>query len=97
MSKFLYIYSAGTYPETPEEGEKVMAAWRSWMGSLGTKLVDGGSALGDKKQLGGAKKSDINGYSIVEADDLEGACALCEDHPHLAAGGHIEVAACLDM
>ena len=29
MAKFVYIYTGGGMPETPEEGEKVMAAWMS--------------------------------------------------------------------
>ena len=36
-------YHGGSMPETPQEGEKVMAAWNSWMGSLGKALVDGGN------------------------------------------------------
>ena len=32
MPKFMMIYHGGGRPETPEEGEKVMAAWMAWIG-----------------------------------------------------------------
>ena len=35
MPKFMFIYHGGGRPETPEEGEKVMAAWGAWMELLG--------------------------------------------------------------
>ncbi len=97
MAKFMYLYSGGTYPETPEAAKQVMDAWMKWMGGLGDKLLDGGSPLGEKKFVGGAKDSKVNGFNVVEADSLDGAAALTKDHPHLAAGGAIEIATFVDM
>jgi hypothetical protein len=35
MGKYVLAYRGGGMPATPEEGEKVMAAWMNWFGSLG--------------------------------------------------------------
>lgn len=35
MPKFMFIYHGGSAPESPEEGEKVMAAWDAWMSGMG--------------------------------------------------------------
>lgn len=97
MAKFIYLYSGGTYPETPEEAEKIMADWGAWMGGLGDALVDGGNPLGDKVNLGEGGATPVNGYSFVEAADLDAAKTLADNHPHLAAGGSIEIAAFAEM
>lgn len=97
MTKFITIYSGGKYPETPEEGQEIMAAWGAWMGGLGDKLVDGGAPLGPKEFLGGAKDSGANGYSIIEAADMAEVKSLCAAHPHLSAGGAIEIATFAEM
>jgi hypothetical protein len=56
----------------------------------GSALVDGGtpfgagSAVSDDGSTG--QPSDLNGYSIIEADNLDEARALTKDHPFLAEG-----------
>ncbi len=97
MTKFLYLYTGGTYPETPEAIKEVMDKWGAWMGSLGDKLVDGGAPLGEKQILGGGADTKVNGYSIVEAESIDAAKALADAHPHLEAGGGIEVAEFAEM
>jgi hypothetical protein len=98
MTKFLLGYHGGAMPDTPTEGEKVVAAWNSWMGGLGKSLVDGGNPAGAAKTvLPGGKIADggganpITGYSIVEAPSLADAVALSKNCPVLAAGGSVEV------
>ncbi len=97
MAKFMYLYSGGTYPETPEAAKEVMDKWTAWMGSLGKKLVDGGAPLGEKTFVGGAADSKVNGFNVVEADSLDAAAAMTKGHPHLEAGGAIEIAAFAEM
>jgi len=57
MKKFLYLYIGGEMPKSEAEGEKVMAAWMAWFGTLGKNLVDPGAPLGDRKTLGGTAAS----------------------------------------
>ena len=81
MSKFVLLYEGGSMPQTPEDGEKVRDAWMAWFAKAG------GATLPD---------SGVNGYTLVEGDSLAGVTAMIGDHPHLAAGGRIEVHAQLD-
>jgi hypothetical protein len=104
MPKYLLGYHGGSMPETPEDGEKVMAEWNNWMGTLGKGLVDGGNptmpgktiaANGKVSDGGGANP--ISGYSIIEAKNLDEAVALSKGCPQLASGGSIEVAELMPM
>ena len=53
----------------------------------GSALVDFGTPLigGQKLTSSGSSPTDSNiaGYSILQAEDIEGAKALLEGHPHL--------------
>ncbi len=97
MTKFALLYTGGDYPEDPEEMQATMAEWESWLGSIGSSLVDGGTPLGAKDFLGGASDSGVNGFSIVEAPDMAAAKALCNGHPHIKYGGGIELAEYIQM
>jgi hypothetical protein len=92
MTKYVLLYQGGTMPQSPEEGEKTMAAWMAWFGKAGSAVLDMGNAFGPATAVGAAlPDSGTNGYSTVEADDLDVVTALVGDHPHLAAGGRIEI------
>lgn len=97
MSKFLYLYTAGRMPDTPEGIEEMMSKWHAYFGALGPKLIDGGAPCGDRACVGGGEPSPINGYSIVDAGSLDEAKSLTDGHPHLEFDGAIEVVALMDM
>ena len=104
MAKYMFVYHGGTAPETPEEGEKVMAAWGAWMQSLGESLVDGGHPVGMSTTLTangvveGGGPNPVSGYTMVQADSMEDAIALGKDCPiFLADGASIEIAEAMDM
>jgi hypothetical protein len=93
MGKFLYLYRGPATPMenfTPEQGAELTAAWNEWIGGLGSSLVDVGAPFGARLAVADdgtdAAPTEQNGYSIVEANDLEGARALVKDHPFLAEG-----------
>jgi hypothetical protein len=99
MTKSLLVYHGGNAPTSKEEGDRVMAAWGQWMGSVGKALVDPGNPTGAAKVIsaggkvadgGGANAS--TGYSILEAASLDAAVAAAKGCPHLNAGGTVEVA-----
>ena len=46
MSKFIFAYHGGKMPETPEEGERVMAVWGAWYEGMGSAVIDGGGPTG---------------------------------------------------
>ena len=104
MAKFIFAYHGGSTPSTPEEGEKVMANWRTWMGSIGDAFVDPGAPVGMSKTVSGSGVADnggsnpISGYSVVEAADMDAALAMAKGCPiNDDAGGSVEVAECVEM
>ncbi|MGI9356140.1 MAG: YciI family protein [Rhizobiaceae bacterium] len=103
MTKFIYAFHGGAMPETPEEGEKVMAAWRSWMESLGDAMIDPGAPVGMSKTVTPGGVSDdggsnpLSGYTVVNAANIDEAVEMSKGCPILESGGSIEVAECMDM
>jgi len=102
MKKFIVTYHAPveltqqTAESSPEEMEKGMEAWMDWAQACGDKLVDFGSPLSNGVTLqpdGGSKrsKSQVCGYSILRAEDLEQAKQLLTGHPHLAWDSSCEI------
>ena len=91
MKKFMILYMAPVSAEaqmnvSPEEMKKGMEPWVAWQKKCGKAIVDMGAPLGmgecvDKK--GSSKsKSQVTGYTIVQAKDLAAAKAMVADHPH---------------
>ncbi|MEK7542554.1 MAG: hypothetical protein AAB524_02535 [Patescibacteria group bacterium] len=104
MKKFIVLYYAPASAAeqmknaSPEEMQKGMEPWMAWAKKCGSALVDLGTPLGNGQRLsksGGSSPSQSNivGYSILQAENMEGAKALLQDHPHLhwAEGCEIEV------
>ena len=93
MAKFIYLYrgpATAMSDFTPEQGAERMAAWGAWMEKTGAALVDAGSPFGSSASVrddgteGAA--GDLNGYTIVEADDLAAAKTLTDGLPFLSNG-----------
>ena len=93
MAKFLVLYSSPvTYAEqmemsSPEDMKAGMEAWMEWSREVGPALADFGLPLGESNRVSGGSasrgESDGRGYSIIEADSLDDATKLVEEHPHL--------------
>ena len=103
LKKYVVIYhaSAGAMEKmaeaTPEQMAEGMKPWMDWAARCGDGLVDWGTPLGGGQKLvtSGDSPSDrgVVGYSILQAEDMDGAKALLKGHPHLewAPGCEIEV------
>lgn len=95
MKKFLVLYHApasameGMANATEEEKMEGMKPWMAWAEKCGSQLIDLGSPLMGGLRLtpdGGSSASskEVTGYSMLQAENLDGAKALLEGHPHLA-------------
>ncbi len=95
MKKFIVIYHAPmdammeTSNQSPEEQAKGMEAWMVWAKKCGDKLVDIGSPLMNGMQLShdghhAPSTKNVAGYSVLQAEDMDEAISLLQDHPHLA-------------
>jgi len=101
MAKFVYIYSGGKMPETPEEGQQVMAAWTAWMGGLGDAIVERGNPFGASTTVtpSGATGTPgtAGGYTVINADSLDDAAKRADGCPIFAAGGTVDVYEAVEM
>lgn len=93
MARFMLLYNGPATPMeefTAEQSEEQMQAWGAWMAKVGDALVDMGTPYGARAAVRAdgtkAEPTRLNGYSIVEAADVDAATALCEGHPFLADG-----------
>ncbi len=93
MSKFMLLYRGpATPPEemAPEQVSETMQAWVAWMGRVGSALADPGAPHGARTSVVDdgttGEPIDLTGYTIVEANDLDGARALTDGHPFLSEG-----------
>ena len=91
MPTFLCSYRVpNDYQPSAETGP----AWEAWFEGLGSRRIDPGHgviatrALGD---LGAGTR--LGGYSLVTAEDIDGAAALVKGCPALALGGGVEIGA----
>lgn len=103
MTKFMVLYRAPTAAvermseASPEEMQEGMKAWMAWGEKCGDALVDFGTPLGSGQNVttagASASETGLAGYSVLQAEGMDAALALLEDHPHLgwAEGCSIEV------
>ena len=101
MGNFVAIYYAPqsvreqAQSMSAEDMQAGMKAWGEWAARCGDALVYPGSAL-----MGGLRltesgstpgQSDVIGYSVLQAEDMDAAVALLEGHPHLGWGNGCEI------
>ncbi len=102
MSSYIFAYHGGKKPESAEEGAKLMAKWKTWVGGLGDAMVNPGTPLGKSKTVSSSGVSNdggsnpLAGFSIVKADSMDAAVELAKGCPHLEIGT-IEVAEVMEM
>jgi hypothetical protein len=98
VGKYVLVYQGGAMAETEEAQQAAMAAWGAWFGSLGKAVADPGAPFGVSAAVGGgAAKSAVTGYSILEADDLDAAVKLANGCPVLENGGSVDVYEAIDV
>jgi hypothetical protein len=102
MSKFVLVYLGGTMAESPAEQEAVMQKWMGWFDSIGPSILDGGNPFAGSTAVSSNGRSDqtksqLTGYSIVEAESLDAAASLVEKCPVLESGGSVEIFEAIPM
>lgn len=108
MKKFVVLYIAAQSAQaqmaesSPEAAQEGMKAWLAWAERAGEGLVDMGNPLGAGKEITATGTADgstgVAGYAILQAEDLAGAQALLDGHPHLMMpGASIQVYESLDL
>lgn len=103
MPKFVFVYKGGDEPSESEQ-QAVMTEWETWLVGLGDAIVDMGAPTFDSYTLkadGNAvadtSNSRTTGYTIVQADTVEGAIEMARGCPIFAANGTVEITQVMDM
>jgi len=102
MKKFLVIYGSPVSARkqmakaTPEQAKAGMEAWMKWSQKAGKAIVDLGAPLGNSAHVSHGKaadtKSEIGGFSILQAESREALTAILNEHSHfMIPGATIEV------
>ena len=91
MPRFLFSYRVpGGYQPGTDSGR----AWEAWFESLGSRRVDAGHGVVVTRTLGKLDaETRLGGYSVVTAEDLDGAATLATGCPALQFGGGVEIGA----
>jgi hypothetical protein len=92
MARFLVLYNSPVPAEqmmaqvTPEQAEAGMALWNEWAEKNGESIVDLGAPLGSGKHVEpgavSAGTTKATGFSVLEADSVDDAVRIVEEHPH---------------
>lgn len=90
MPNFVFSYRQPT-GYTPSADS--FPAWRDWFGGMGDQLADLGRPVVDRASVGNCSRegTELGGYSVIRADDMEAALALANGCPHLERNGGVEV------
>jgi hypothetical protein len=93
MHRFIVLYRAPQNVAerfaraTPEEAQQGLQLWIDWATEIGTALIDPGKPLGNARTVTPSgvspAASDIVGMSILQAESMDDALKLVENHHHL--------------
>lgn len=110
MKKFIAIYGApvGTYDEMmknpdPAKQKEGMDAWTAWIDKHKASFVMGvNTPVGKNKRVTASgiedKRNEINGVTIVEAEDHDAAAKIFTDNPELKTpGAYVDVLTWVEM
>jgi hypothetical protein len=91
MKKFILLYNGpATRVEDmdPAKVKEIMGMWAAWMGRLGDAMVDFGQPMDNGESVvddgSEGKALELSGYSIIQAEDMDGAKKLVDGHPFLS-------------
>ena len=103
MTQYVIVYLGGNQPSSPEEGKRHFAKYMDWLTSLGDSAVSPANPLKNTSTVnpdgtvttGGS--STMSGYTIIEAESMDGALAIAKACPFLDIGGSLEVSELIAM
>jgi hypothetical protein len=91
MPTYIFTYRTTTeFAPTPE----TTAAWMAWFDGMGDQLVELGKPAIGATAIGNCRtgETELGGYSLVRADDLEAAVSVAKGCPQLDRNGGVEIA-----
>jgi len=97
MSTYVFVYRT-TATDYSGGDPDTIAAWSEWFQGISDHVVELGKPVFTRRAVGTAPgATQISGYSLVKAADLDEAVRLTEGCPVLSAGGGVEVGELTDV
>lgn len=103
MPKFMIAYHGGDKPQSPEEGQAQMQAWKQWVTDLGDKIVNPGTPLPQSRLVTSSSvEEDQNpnammGFAIIQAENMDEAIEIAKSDPFLKMNGTIRLSEMMQM
>lgn len=97
MPKFLVTYHGSNMPHDPESMAKARNAFMQWAQKTGAALSEPGAPVAGTRTVssegikGGSAEGPFNGWSVIEAPDMNAAAKLLADHPFIGRGGVLQI------
>jgi hypothetical protein len=97
MPRYMMTYLGGDKPSSPEEGERHMEKYRSWLSSLGDSAVSPAnpikntSTIHPNGSVTEGSTTTMSGFTIIEVDSMETALSIARECPFLDVGGSLEI------
>jgi hypothetical protein len=93
MARFIFSYRSAKGRDPVADGSE-LAAWQAFLNDLvAPNVVDPGCPVFEPSAIVGEAggSTQIGGYSVITADDLETAVSMARNCPTIARGGGVEV------
>jgi hypothetical protein len=92
VPKFIFSYRHPADYTPGGLGNDGRAAWTTYFERIGPSVIDRGQPAFERTSIGTVgQTTNLGGYSIVQADDLEAALALARGYPLVDRGGGVEI------
>jgi hypothetical protein len=97
VPKFIFTYHQ-TAGYVPGSDPAATAAWGSYFDHIADSVLDPGQPVAHRTALGEVgSTTQLGGYSVVDAADMEHAVALATLCPALASGGGVQVGELMEL
>jgi len=97
MPTFVFAYRRSP-ARTPAPTPESTAEWKAWFDAMGDDLVDLGKPAAGASTLGNCGPgTELGGYSVISAADLDAALNVAKGCPQLNRDGGVEVAQLVDV
>ena len=102
MPEYILAYHVGDMPDDPDVQRNLRSEWEAWVKENAEALVNPQTPLGKSKTVSsggvedGGGPNPLQGFSTLEADDMDAALEVAQSCPFLKVGT-IEVAQIMKM